>query len=374
MPPPPVPPNEDQRVAALHSYDILDTAEEEIYDAITRAAAEVCCTPMASLTFIDTDRQWFKASIGFAVLETSRDISFCAHAINGCQPFIVEDASVDDRFRDYSNVTGDPRLRFYAGVPLVTPAGLALGTLCVLDTVPRVLSAEQTANLRTLAESALRVMDLRRNAGIAVFAKAVDMTSDGVIIAAGSPGGGATTIYANESFLRFTGYDYHETINQPCTFPIPPGRTDVQRAFESAYINSRMTTVEAQFKNPQGQMIWDRISFVPYVDDRGELVYVVAIHRDISAEKELQAQAQQLHAMRTTLATVDHVVRNFMNAAQLYSYQASSGQKIDAEMQQSFDAAMQKTHRQLASIAGMTEFKDRPTPFGVSLLDTELSR
>ncbi len=371
---PPVPPNEESRVAVLRSYDILDTAEEEIYDAITRAAAEVCCTPMASLTFVDTDRQWFKASIGFSVRETSRDISFCAHAINGKHPFIVEDASVDERFKDYSNVTGDPRLRFYAGVPLVTPGGMALGTLCVLDTVPRTLTPDQTNNLRVLAESALRVMDLRRSAGVAVFAKAVDMTSDGVTIAAAAPGGGATTIYANESFLRFTGYEYHQAVNQVCTFPIPSGRTDVQRAFESAYINGRMTTVEAQFQTPQGQTLWDRISFVPYVDDRGGLVYVVAIHRDISAEKELQQQAQQLHAMRTTLATIDHVVRNFMNAAQLYSHQAATGKSIDPATQESFDSALQKTRRQLSAIAGMTEFKDRPTPFGISVLDTELSQ
>jgi PAS domain S-box-containing protein len=370
---PPVPEDEDQRVAALKSYDILDTAEESIYDAITRAAAEACATPMASLTFIDTDRQWFKARVGIAARESSLDISFCAQAIHQSELFVVQDATADDRFRHFANVAGDPHLRFYAGMPLVDDGGHALGTLCVVDTIPRSLTEQQAETLRLLAHSALRILRLRKHSSVAVFAKAVDMTSDGVTISAPGeePGGGPTIVYANEAFLRLTGYDYHQVINQACTFPVAPGRTDVQRAFETAYMNGTMATVEAQFENSFGSTLWDRISFVPYVDSRGVLQYVVGIHRDITAQKDMELQANQIHVMRTTLATVDHVIRNFMNAAQLYSSRVNDGQPVEPGLQASFDAAMQKTRQQLTALQGLTSFRDRATPFGVSLLDTE---
>ena len=367
---PPIPSNEATRVAALRAYDILDTAEEDIFNSITRAAAHVCSTPMAALSFIDANRQWFKSTVGLTTGETSRDISFCAHAINGCELLIVEDAAEDIRFRDNPLVLGDPNIRFYAGMPLVAPGGLSIGTLCVFDTVPRTLTEEQACSVKLLAESAMRVLSLRRNMGAALFAKAVDMTSDGVTIAAGSPHG-PTIVYANESFLRFTGYDYHQAINQPCTFPAAPDSLKVSQALEAACTLGQMTAVEYQFRKKGSGLCWDRVSFLPYVDEKCDLVYVVAIHRDISHHREAEVQMQQLHAMRTTMATVDHVVKNFMNAAQLYSLQITAGKPMDPKMQGVFDAALHNTRLQLAAIHRMPAFKDRPTPFGISLLDAE---
>ena len=282
----------------------------------------------------------------------------------------MEDATKDARFRQNPGVTGDPKLCFYAGMPLVTSGGLSLGTLCVLDTVPRSLSSEQVHMLHVLAESAMRVLNLRRSLGVTVFAKAVDMTSDGVTIAGATPAG-ATILYANKSFLRFTGYEFHEAINQPCTFPMPAECAEARQAFESASCHGQMTTVECQFQKKGGERLWDRVSFVPYVDDHCRLLYMVAIHRDISAQKEAEAQTQQLHAMRTTMATVDHIVRNFMNTAQLYAMQVASGGKIDTQMQKAFEAALQNTRSQLTTISRMPAFKDRPTSFGLSLLDTD---
>ena len=142
------------RLAALRSYDILDSAEEEIYNSITRAAAEVCQTSMASLTFIDENRQWFKSRLGLASQETPRDISFCAHAINHSAPLMIPDALLDRRFEANPFVTGAPHLRFYAGISLRTSSGLALGTLCVLDTAPKVLDERQLESLKALAASA----------------------------------------------------------------------------------------------------------------------------------------------------------------------------------------------------------------------------
>ena len=126
---PPIPGNEEQRVAALREYRILDTLPEQAYDDITRLAAQICGTPVALITLVDADRQWFKAKFGLEERETSRDISFCAHAILESDLFEVPDTTRDLRFADNPLVMGGIRARFYAGAPLVTTDGYALGTL-----------------------------------------------------------------------------------------------------------------------------------------------------------------------------------------------------------------------------------------------------
>jgi len=160
---PPVPPNEEERLEVLRQYKILDTASEQAFDDITKLAADVCQTPYSFLTFIDKDRQWFKANVGLPVRETSRDIAFCAHAITQDDLFVVPDALADERFAQNPLVTHDPNIRFYAGMPLVTKSGHALGTLCVIDRVPRELSQEQKMKLRTLAQSVLLLLEIRRS-------------------------------------------------------------------------------------------------------------------------------------------------------------------------------------------------------------------
>jgi signal transduction histidine kinase/ActR/RegA family two-component response regulator len=161
---PPLPANESARLAALRSYAILDTPPEREYDDLVALAAEICATPLASITLVDEARQWFKASLGFGEKETPRDISFCAHAIAepGDELFVVPDAAADPRFAGYSNVTGAPGIRFYAGAALVTADGYALGTLCVLDRQPRRLTPEQERALRVLRRHVINALELRR--------------------------------------------------------------------------------------------------------------------------------------------------------------------------------------------------------------------
>lgn len=368
--PAPTPANEKERIAALHALDILDSAEEDIYNAITQAAADACQTSMASLTFVDSARQWFKARVGLTARETARDVSFCGHAIAGHELFVVENALEDARFRHNPFVTGAPNLRFYAGMPLTVDSGLSVGTLCVLDANPRQLTETQSEALRTLAQSAIRVLQLRRANGVAVFAKAVDMTSDGVTIAGNAPNG-MTIMYANESFLRMTGRSYVEAIDQPPTFPFDYSRTELNAALEDASASAQMRTVDCQLERPDGEKLWFRVSFVPYVDEAGKLVYLVTVHRDVTAIRETEAQTQQLYAMRTTLATIQHVANNFMHSASLYSNYMSSYQTADPAIQQSFDKALEQTRSQLRAMARMPAFKDRATPFGFSMLDVE---
>ena len=153
---------EEERLEALRDYKILDTPDEREYDDLVALASQICDVPIALISLIDSNRQWFKAKVGLEVSETSRDISFCAHAILNDNMLVIQDALVDPRFATNPLVTCAPNIRFYAGMPLLTPAGLPLGTLCVIDHEPRELGAAQISALESLAHQVVTQMELRR--------------------------------------------------------------------------------------------------------------------------------------------------------------------------------------------------------------------
>lgn len=175
----PVTNHEAKRLKVLWQYDVLDTVPEEVFDDLTELAARICEAPIALISLVDEDRQWFKSKVGVTLNETSRDVSFCAHAIKQQELFIIPDATKDLRFASNPLVVSDPKIRFYAGAPLITPDGQALGTLCVIDKVPRELRVEQQHALRVLARHVMTQLELRRHAkDLAAAHKAREATKE----------------------------------------------------------------------------------------------------------------------------------------------------------------------------------------------------
>ena len=157
------PDNEIERLQALREYSILDTLPEQDFDDITKIASEICQTPISLITLIDSNRQWFKSNHGLNVRETPRDYAFCAHAINNPYEILtVKDSREDDRFANNPLITGYPNVIFYAGIPLVNPAGFSLGTICVIDNEPRELTLNQLESLRALSRQVVNLFEFKK--------------------------------------------------------------------------------------------------------------------------------------------------------------------------------------------------------------------
>jgi two-component system, NtrC family, sensor kinase len=159
----PMPAPDRDRVAALQKYAILDTEPEQAFDDLTLLASFVCKTPIALISLVDEDRQWFKSKIGMDACQTSRDIAFCSVAIQQTDVMVVPDTLQDERFRNNPLVVSGPRIRFYAGAPLINEEGYALGTLCVVDRTPREFGPDQKEALQALGRLVLAQLEFRRN-------------------------------------------------------------------------------------------------------------------------------------------------------------------------------------------------------------------
>ncbi|MBE0622482.1 MAG: PAS domain S-box protein [Burkholderiales bacterium] len=216
---PPKPANETERLAALRALGVLDTPPEQRFNRITRTAARVFQVPIALVSLVDADRQWFKSRYGLHVSETPRSVSFCGHAILQDRAMVIEDALLDPRFADNPVVSGPPHVRFYAGQPLSGAGGVKLGTLCIIDHQPRQFSANDRLTLADMGGWVERELhlDTEQNAARARLNSVLDSVSEAVLIAAGD--GSIDTM--NDTAARLFGYDAHELVGEPMDKLLP---------------------------------------------------------------------------------------------------------------------------------------------------------
>ncbi|MDB5235062.1 MAG: hypothetical protein JWR44_2055 [Hymenobacter sp.] len=191
--------NEPERLEALHSYYVLDTDPEQVFDDLAQLSAFICGTPISMVSFIDGERQWFKAKVGVENTETPREHAFCQYAMRAADVYEIPDATADTRFAENPYVAGEPHIRFYAGAPLLSPEGQPIGTLCALDTVPRELSADQREALRTLARQVMAHLELRR---LRLQLEDERQKLDGVLRMANSTGEALYANTRNEIFVK----------------------------------------------------------------------------------------------------------------------------------------------------------------------------
>jgi PAS domain S-box-containing protein len=206
----PIPYNEKDRLRALDSYDVLNSLSEAEYDRITELASIICDVPISLISLVDEKRQWFKSKVGLDIRETSRDLAFCQYAIMGSERFDVEDAVLDERFKNNQLVNGDPNIRFYSGQPLIDPNGFALGTICVMDRKPRVLTAAQKRALEILAgETIALIVERKQKHELQYFEKLFQVSND-LICIAGTDG---YFKKINGAFSRLLGWDEQYILN-----------------------------------------------------------------------------------------------------------------------------------------------------------------
>lgn len=315
--PAPLPQNECDRLAALRRYGVLDTPPEPAFDDLTRLAAYICGTPISLISLLDADRQWFKARVGLETPHTSRDLAFCSHAILGNDVLVVPDATADARFATNPLVTSDPHIRFYAGAPLVTSDGYSLGTLCVIDRVPRTLTPEQHDALCALSRQAIALLELRRGTTRLESAyrqlKTTCETAPAAIVILDAAGGVVQHNRMAERLLGAVPATDSEQRRFWDRFRIAEldGAPMRRRDLAPARALRGETTIgqEVLVCGPSGNPAPLLVSSAPLTDERGTVVGVVAAFQDITRLHEADQLKSEFvsvvsHELRTPLTSI----------------------------------------------------------------------
>lgn len=341
----PLPDDEHERLEALRRYLVLDTPSEPFYDELATLVAHVCEAPIALISLIDERRQWFKAKLGLMIDETPRDVAFCAHVVHQKEMLIVPDAHEDDRFADHPLVVSDPHIRFYAGAPLLTPAGHVLGTLCVIDRVPRELSARQKAALRLLSRVVITQLELEyaqrelrgahsslqkrveeRTAELASANQALQeseqrlraiVDSEPECVTLIAPDGRLTDI--NPAGLAMIEADSREQVlGQSVLNLIAPSHHESYRDLHQRVIRGESATLEFEIIGFKGTRRWLDTNAVPLRDMRNEITALLGITRDITERRQVQLERERLLAelrscnaeMESFVYTISHDLKS----------------------------------------------------------------
>ena len=316
---PAIPANETERLAALYRYQILDTPPEQDFDDLTQMAAQICETPIALISLIDEHRQWFKSRVGLNVIETPRDISFCGHVVAEESLLVIPDTTQDARFADNPLVSQDPKIRFYAGVPLLTPDQYVLGSLCVLDRQPRTLTDPQIQQLKRLSRLVISHLELRRNEAAArLLASAVESSDDAIITQTLD---GLITSW-NVAAERLFGYTQAEAFGQPMAMLVPPDHLEEDwQMMDRIKQGERLDHFETVRLHKIGARLDVSITISPLQDTTRQIVGVSTIVRDITEQKRSEQAAHLLSqaiaiskAKSEFLASMSHELRTPLNA------------------------------------------------------------
>ncbi len=320
---PEIPQNESERQAALDRYNILDTLPEREYDDLTQLAAYICGTPIALISLVDRDRQWFKSRVGIDVSETPRDISFCGHVVAAENlKLIVPDTTLDARFADNPLVANDPNIRFYAGVPLITSDSYTLGTLCVIDRKPRTITDEQIQQLEVLSRLVISQLELRRSeeqlSELLMFQQAILDSASFAIISTDLQGTIRSFNAAAETML---GYKAAEVVGKtsPAILHLPSEvvarahqlSTELQRPIEPGFevfvAKAKLGQVveeEWTYIHKDGSRFPVLLSIRAVHTTQGKIMGFMGIAKDITAQRQAEKQTKDITAALNQTAIV----------------------------------------------------------------------
>ena len=292
--------SEANRLAALYRYGILDTPSEAVFDRITSMASEICDVPIALISLLDPDRQWFKSRVGIEATETPRDIAFCIHAITNPEELTeVVDATKDERFKDNPLVVNDPKIRFYAGKPLLTPDGYALGTLCVASDEPKSLTLQQKSALDHLSDMVVQLLEDRINSAVSIIGRAIENELPlGTFLVDPNIKNGVV-ISCNKGFEKLTGYTSAEIVGKGSLFALGPNPDQsFVDAFERVLTTKKSTTVILEICRKNQSKFWGEVSISPILDDIGNVQYFICFQKNVTeridAKYKLEESNQSL--------------------------------------------------------------------------------
>ena len=286
--------NEAERIARLQSLAILDTEPEAMFDALTRLASEACGVPIALISLVDSERQWFKSNIGLPeTIQTPRDVSFCSQAILAPEIMEVNDALTDPRFADSPLVTGDPDIRFYAGAPITVSGGLRVGTLCVIDRAPKKLSVHQLGMLRQLAVAVAQALEFRERSIHSLEAarqselalQKLYTSSPAMLHVTDSAG---QILAVSNTWLEELGYDRDEIIDRSLLDFLSPrsAKQIIETNLPQLWKSGRCDDIEYEMICKDGSMIDVLMSATLERDDNGEPLQTLSLAINVDRRRK----------------------------------------------------------------------------------------
>ncbi|MBD2020892.1 PAS domain S-box protein [Leptolyngbya sp. FACHB-36] len=315
----PLPDDESARLSALCQYQILDTEPESAFDDLTYLASNICGTSIAVISLIDAQRQWFKSKVGLDIASTPRDVAFCSYTILQSDILIVPDALLDERFATNPLVVKPPHIRFYAGMPLITPEGHALGTICVVDFVPRELSSSQIQALQVLGRQVVAQLELRRGlleserlmreaqskeAALSESEERFRTMADSAPFLIWMNGPDKQPIFYNQRWLRFTGRSLEQAIREGWKQRLhPDDQKSWLKTFTAAFDTQTLYTIEYRLKRADGEYRWMLETGVPRFLSNGTFAGFTGSCVDITERKAAEQDSQLLQTVTQAIVT-----------------------------------------------------------------------